>query len=216
LADGKNHSLNFFLRVIQNIVDINLSYIRTYFFGFIFTNKIESKMFQSTEKYEPVIGLEIDVPLSIHSKTFSPDLSNFANVSYASLCFFSIAPSGSSPELNAKFMTVSMQPVFPVQAKIAGKLSLSCIRNFCPCQNKYHQVSLDNNPVYMENKIEIIHENKQVRKNKNASIHIEEVAGKSSLEQVTELNSADLGHLNSHLPVINSKSESQSTAMKST
>lgn len=132
----------------------------------------------NTQKYQPVIGLEVHVQLLTQSKLFCGDSAAFGATSNTQISAISLAHPGTLPKLNKKAIEFAIKLGLVLNCDIE-KFNYFARKNyFYPDLPKGYQISQHTTPICKNGFVKIKTENgdKNVLLNR---IHIEEDAGKS-------------------------------------
>lgn len=127
--------------------------------------------------YEPVIGLEIHVRLSVETKLFCADTNRYGVEHNTLVSAISLAYPGTLPVLNREAISRAVKMGLATNGKIAEQVTFDRKNYFYPDLPKGYQLTQDRNPISVGGYVPI-----QVHgKTRNISltkIHLEEDAGK--------------------------------------
>lgn len=139
-----------------------------------------------SEKYEPVIGLEVHCQLLTDSKIFSPEAAVFGAAPNRQVDPVSLGHPGTLPVPNEKVIEYAIRMGLATHCTIASRSVFARKHYFYPDLPKGYQISQFETPICADGHLEIIDEagGQSVRKRIGITrIHMEEDAGKSIHDQ---------------------------------
>ncbi len=144
--------------------------------------------------FEPVIGLEIHVQLSLHSKIFSTAPSEFSHEPNTNTSEYCYGLPGTLPVLNEKVVESAMLLGLATKSAINRRSQFARKHYFYPDLPKGYQISQDERPICIGGQV-TIYPNQQAKEISLHHIHMEEDAGKlvhdpSGRQSLIDLNRA--------------------------
>ena len=139
-----------------------------------------------SEKYEPVIGLEVHCQLQTDSKIFSPDSAAFGAAPNRHVDHVSLGHPGTLPVANERVIEYSIKMGLVTQCNIAPKSVFARKHYFYPDLPKGYQISQFETPICADGFIEILDDQEPevgLKRIGITRIHMEEDAGKSIHDQ---------------------------------
>ncbi len=164
----------------------------------------------NTGQWEVVIGLEIHVQLSTHSKIFSGSSTNFGAEANTQASLLDLAMPGTLPVLNADAVEKAVRFGLGIDAEIASHSVFARKNYFYPDLPKGYQISQFELPIVGVGSVEIILEDGSTRTIGVTRAHLEEDAGKSLHEDYSGMTGIDLNRAGTPLLEIVSEPEIRS------
>lgn len=140
----------------------------------------------SSEKYEPVIGLEVHCQLQTASKAFSPESAAFGAAPNRHVDPVSLGHPGTLPVANERVIEYSIKMGFVTNCSIAPSSVFARKHYFYPDLPKGYQISQFETPICADGFLEILDDQEPEAGLKRIGItriHMEEDAGKSIHDQ---------------------------------
>lgn len=141
-----------------------------------------------SEKYEPVIGLEVHVQLLTETKLFCGDSAQFGNPPNTNVSAISLAHPGTLPVMNYKAVEYAIRLGIVFNCEITQFNYFARKNYFYPDLPKGYQVTQHTTPI-CKNGAVLIHINGEEKKILLNRIHLEEDAGKS-IHDIDEKNTS--------------------------
>ena len=132
-----------------------------------------------TEKYKPIIGLEIHAQLNTKTKAYSPDENIYGASPNTKTSVISLGHPGTLPKVNEKVIEYAVKLGLAVGSKITEKNEYARKNYFYADLPKGYQITQDKTPICTGGHISLINESGQTKKINITRIHMEEDAGKS-------------------------------------
>lgn len=130
-------------------------------------------------EFELVVGLEVHVQLTTHSKVFSADSASFGLAPNENAGIVSIGLPGTLPRLNKKVIECALKLGIALNSKINQLNTFDRKNYFYPDLPKGYQITQDKKPIILGGYLPIMLENKKEKKIRIHHVHIEEDAGRS-------------------------------------
>ncbi len=140
----------------------------------------------SSEKYEPVIGLEVHCQLQTDAKAFSPESAAFGATPNQHVDHVSLGHPGTLPVANERVIEYSIKMGLVTNCTIAPKSVFARKHYFYPDLPKGYQISQFETPICADGYLEILDDQEPEAGLKRIGItriHMEEDAGKSVHDQ---------------------------------
>jgi aspartyl-tRNA(Asn)/glutamyl-tRNA(Gln) amidotransferase subunit B len=148
-----------------------------------------TELAQLLETWEPVIGLEVHVQLSTHSKAFSSSAIQFGSPPNSLTDPIVLGMPGTLPVFNRRALELALRLGVATESKIRAKSRFARKHYFYPDQPKGYQISQYDEPLCEDGRLDII-VGGAIKRIKLERIHLEEDAGKNM--HVGQLSHVDL------------------------
>ncbi len=132
-----------------------------------------------SDRYEPVIGLEVHAQLLTKSKIYSPDPVSFGAAPNTQVGVITLAHPGTMPKLNKLVIELAIKMGLACHCDISRYQIFDRKNYFYPDSPKGYQLTQDRTPICKNGYITISTEDKRDVRVQLNRIHIEEDAGKS-------------------------------------
>ena len=132
-----------------------------------------------SERWEPVIGLELHVQLNTKSKLFSPALNQYTDIPNVHLDTYDLAIPGTLPVLNRIALRKAIEFGLAIEANVSPIVQFDRKSFFYPDLPKGYQICQYHNPLLIDGVIKIPKEESGYTEVDISSAHLEEDAGKS-------------------------------------
>ena len=160
--------------------------------------------------WETVIGLEIHVQLSTHSKIFSGAATAYGAPANTQACAIDLGLPGVLPVINAEVVHMAIKFGLAVDAAIAERSVFARKNYFYPDLPKGYQISQFELPIVSRGKLAIILDDGTTKTIGITRAHLEEDAGKSLHEDFHGMTGIDLNRAGTPLLEIVSEPEMRS------
>ncbi|MEE9287395.1 MAG: Asp-tRNA(Asn)/Glu-tRNA(Gln) amidotransferase subunit GatB, partial [Gammaproteobacteria bacterium] len=160
--------------------------------------------------WEPVIGLEIHVQLTTHSKIFSGAATVYGAEANTQACAVDLGLPGVLPVLNEKAVHMAVKFGLAIDASIARRSIFARKNYFYPDLPKGYQISQYELPIVFNGHVEIQVEGQEPKIISVTRAHLEEDAGKSLHETFNSMSGIDLNRAGTPLLEIVSEPDMRS------
>ena len=160
--------------------------------------------------WETVIGLEIHVQLSTHSKIFSGAATAYGAPANTQACAIDLGLPGVLPVINAEVVHMAIKFGLAVDAAIAERSVFARKNYFYPDLPKGYQISQFELPIVSRGKLAIVLDDGTTKTISITRAHLEEDAGKSLHEDFHGMTGIDLNRAGTPLLEIVSEPEMHS------
>ncbi|OGT87691.1 MAG: aspartyl/glutamyl-tRNA amidotransferase subunit B [Gammaproteobacteria bacterium RIFCSPLOWO2_12_FULL_52_10] len=160
--------------------------------------------------WETVIGLEIHVQLSTHSKIFSGAATAYGAPANTQACAIDLGLPGVLPVINAEVVHMAIKFGLAVDAAIAERSVFARKNYFYPDLPKGYQISQFELPIVSRGKLAIVLDDGTTKTISITRAHLEEDAGKSLHEDFHGMTGIDLNRAGTPLLEIVSEPEMRS------
>jgi aspartyl-tRNA(Asn)/glutamyl-tRNA(Gln) amidotransferase subunit B len=143
-------------------------------------------------KWETVIGLEVHVQLSTHSKLFSGAATAYGAEPNTQACAIDLGLPGVLPVLNEETVKMAVKFGLSIGAKISYHSIFARKNYFYPDLPKGYQISQYELPIVYQGYLDVTLDDGQVKRVGITRAHLEEDAGKSIHEETTDRSGIDL------------------------
>lgn len=160
--------------------------------------------------WEPVIGLEIHVQLTTHSKIFSGASTVYGAEANTQACAVDLGLPGVLPVLNEEAVHMAVKFGLAIDASIARRSIFARKNYFYPDLPKGYQISQYELPIVFNGHVEIQVEGEEPKTISVTRAHLEEDAGKSLHEAFNSMSGIDLNRAGTPLLEIVSEPDMRS------
>ncbi len=160
--------------------------------------------------WEPVIGLEIHVQLTTHSKIFSGASTAYGAEANTQACAVDLGLPGVLPVLNEEAVHMAVKFGLAIDASIARRSIFARKNYFYPDLPKGYQISQYELPIVFNGHVEIQVEGQEPKIISVTRAHLEEDAGKSLHEAFNSMSGIDLNRAGTPLLEIVSEPDMRS------
>ncbi|MCZ6719432.1 MAG: Asp-tRNA(Asn)/Glu-tRNA(Gln) amidotransferase subunit GatB [Gammaproteobacteria bacterium] len=160
--------------------------------------------------WEPVIGLEIHVQLTTHSKIFSGASTVYGAEANTQACAVDLGLPGVLPVLNGEAVHMAVKFGLAIDASIARRSIFARKNYFYPDLPKGYQISQYELPIVFNGHVEIQVEGEEPKTISVTRAHLEEDAGKSLHEAFNSMSGIDLNRAGTPLLEIVSEPDMRS------
>ena len=160
--------------------------------------------------WEPVIGLEIHVQLTTHSKIFSGASTVYGAEANTQACAVDLGLPGVLPVLNGEAVHMAVKFGLAIDASIARRSIFARKNYFYPDLPKGYQISQYELPIVFNGHVEIQVEGQEPKIISVTRAHLEEDAGKSLHEAFNSMSGIDLNRAGTPLLEIVSEPDMRS------